>query len=268
MIKFKKKNFIIKHLLIKINTFDEGLKMSSPKTATKVFDFAMLVKEKKLTLPEYVIFKRAFLEGLMITKEWLINTRDNNPEYSKRIDKVLGHINLETVEYELRILDTLRNEETDKIFKYLDTQIVVRPSVVTKNPLTSTSGSNVKTQQQSGFRKPNIVSKEELKNEIQLLYQQEDNYDICLNKTSELLQHPDLTEKEKQRYTTFYHELLEWVNLKNRKQEQESDEVSVKQPDLGIDTSESRGTSISQLRTSMLKELNKLRNLYIDPKEK
>ena len=239
--------------------------MDSAKNNTKVFDYAMLVKEKKLSLPEYVIFKRAFLEGLMITKEWLINSKENNPEYSKRIDKVLSHINLETVEYELRLLDTLRNPETEKIFKYLDTQIVVRPSVVTNNPLTSSS-SNIKSPLQKGFSKPNIVSKEELKNEIQLLYQQEDNYDICLNKTSELLQHPDLTKDEKQRYTAFYNELLEWVNLKNRKQEQENSE-SVKQPDLGVDSSESRSTSISQLRTSMLKELDKLRNLYIDPKE-
>lgn len=241
--------------------------MVSTKSNTKTFDFSLIIKEKKLTPSEFVLFKKSFLEGLMITKEWLINIKKNNPEYTERIDKVLSHINLETVEYELRVLDASRDDETKDIFKFLDSQIVARPSVSTKSPLSSSTPSINLTPLTPPTR-PDIVSKEQLKNEIQLLYQQEENYDICLTKCNELLQHPDLTADEKQRYQTFYTELLEWVNLKNRKQEQVTDQAPVKQPEPAINISESRGTSISQLRTSMLKELHKLRQIYIDEKDK
>ena len=238
--------------------------MESNKSKQKTFDYAMVVKQKKVSLPEYVLLKKAFLEGLMVTKEWLITIKKNNPEYTERIDKVLNHINLETVEYDLRILETLRSPETEDIFKFLDSQIVSRPSVVTRSPLSSNHGMN---NINPIFPKPQIVSKEELKIEINQLYQQEDNYDICLTKTSELLQHPDLTEDEKERYQNFYHELLEWVNLKTR-DKNETAPRPANQPPSTITVSESRGTAISQLRTDMLKELQKLRNLYIDPSER
>lgn len=238
--------------------------MESNKTKPKTFDYAMFVKEKKVPLPEYVLLKKAFLEGLMITKEWLINIKKNNPEYTDRIDKILNHVNLETVEYDLRVLDTLRTPETEEVFKFLDTQIVVRPSVVTKNPAIDSNLSVI----DEIIARPKIVSKEELKIEINQLYQQEDNYDVCLTKTQELLQHPDLTEEEKIRYQTFYQELLEWVNLKDRNKRETAPRPANQPPPSTITFNESRGTAISQLRTDMLKELQKLRNLYIDPSDK
>jgi hypothetical protein len=243
--------------------------METSKNKSRIFDHSVVIKEKKISVEEYIILKKSFLEGLMITKEWLQNIKNNNPEFNYRISKVLNNINLETVEYELRLLDTLRTQETEELFKFLDSYNVVRPSVVKKTPLTGPS-KPFNLNSSTPIARPDIVSKEDLKNEINVLYQQEENFDICLNKTSELLQHPDLTEEEKKRYTVFYHELIEWINLKNKKIEDEENknEIELKKPESAVNVTESRGTSISQLRTSMLKELQKLRQLYIDPTDK
>ncbi len=238
--------------------------MNPPRSGNRTFDYSFNIKEKKISLPEYIILKKAFSEGLLITKEWLENISNNNQEYKGLIDKVLNHISFQMAEYDLRVLESYRNDETTNLFKFLDTQVVLRPSVVTKTTSKrTTSRKVVKT-----TIPPEIKSMEELKNEINFLYQQKDNYDQCLNKTSELLQHPDLTDEERQRYNNFYHELLEWVNLKNKQSEGKVEKQEmVPRTNPAIPVSESRGTSISQLRTDMLKELQKLRQLYIDPSD-
>lgn len=242
------------------------------KPRDRSFDYTFNIKEKKITLPEYIILKKAFSEGLLITKEWLENISTNNPEYKGLIDKVLNHISFQMAEYDLRILESYRtaDKETGELFKFLDTQVVLRPSVVTKTTSRRTTARrNTSRKVVKVTVPPEIKTKEELKNEINFLYQQKDNYDQCLNKTSELLQHPDLTGEERIRYEQFYHELLEWVNLKNEQSERKTKkQETVPVQNTGFAVSESRGTSISQLRTDMMKELQKLRQLYIDPNNK
>ena len=176
--------------------------MFPKKSQLKTFEHFFNIKEKKITASEYVILKKAFLEGLIITKEWLSNIEQNNQEYKELIEKVLNHINFQTIEYDLRMLDMLRTDETAEIFKFLDSQVVLRPSVVTK-----TTSISPKQKKIVPVNPPTFKSKEDLKNEINALYQHQENYDLCLTKTSELLQHPNLTSEEKDRYTSFYHEL-------------------------------------------------------------
>ena len=238
--------------------------MDPNKPQSKTFEHFFNIKEKKITASEYVMLKKAFLEGLIITKEWLLNIEQNNQEYKELIEKVLNHINFQTIEYDLRMLDMLRTDETAEIFKFLDSQVVLRPSVVTK-----TTSISPKQKKIVPVNPPTFKSKEDLKNEINALYQHQENYDLCLTKTSELLQHPNLTSEEKDRYTSFYHELHEWVNLKNQQQGEGSEKQPITPPTESKPTiTESRGTSISQLRTDMLKELQKLRQIYIDPSDK
>ena len=233
--------------------------MDTPKQQGKTFDFVINIREKKIPPSEYIILKKAFLEGLQVTREWLLNIEKNNPVYKERIDKVLRNINFESLDYEMRMVETLKTDENEELFKFLDSIIVTTGAVMT----ISTSN-----KQKISDLKQSIISKEELKKEINELYQQKDNYDLCINKTAELLQHPDLTEEEKTRYTKFYHELLEWINLKNKKQEQSEDKLV---PTNAFESStiaqESRSTSISVLRNNMLKELQKLREIYIDKEE-
>lgn len=234
--------------------------MSHNKAPLKTFEYFFNVKERKITVEQYIILKKAFLEGLLITKEWLQNIEKNNPEQSGIIDKTLNHINFQTAEHDLRLLENLRSDETEDLFKFLDSMVVLRPSVVAK---TTKLPPSVRDKVYSTVPLE-IISKEELKNEISVLYQQKEN-DLCLSKTTELLQHPDLTDEEKNRYQTFYHELLEWVNLKNKQKEESSKpEGSFVGPESNVNVVESRGTSISKLRTDMMKELNKLRQMYID----
>lgn len=238
--------------------------MTPKKQTGKTFEYFFNIKEKKISLPEYVILKKAFLEGLLITKEWLENFEKHDQTYNETIDKILGHINFESIDYELRILETLRTEEVANVFDFIDSQVVLRPSVVTK----TTSITPKIARPVSAPISYHGKSKEKLKEEINELYKQEENYDLCLTKTTELLQHPELTDEERQRYNTFYHELHEWVNLKNKKQEQERKKVEPPTQDQPKpQVVESRGTSISQLRSDMLKELGKLRQLYIDKED-
>ncbi len=237
--------------------------MSDKKQSEKTFEHYFNIKEKKITLSEYIILKKAFLEGLLITKEWLEDFKKSYQDYDERINKILGHMNFESIDHELRLLDTLRSEETTDIFNFIDSRVVLRPSVVAQT-------TNIKSTQPhstiSNVSTP-ITSIKELKTEINSLYQHEENYELCLTKTEELLKHPELSDEDKNRYNTFYHELLEWVNLKNKKREKETKQTapSMIQPKPAV--FESRGTSISQLRTDMLKELDKLRKLYIDRPE-
>ena len=234
--------------------------MEHTKSSLKTFEYFFNLKERKITVEQYIILKKAFLEGLLITKEWLQNIEKNNPEQSGIIDKTLNHINFQTAEHDLSFLETLRSDETEDLFKFLDSMVVLRPSVVPKTTKILPSQKN-----KVYTKVPlNIISKEELKNEINTLYQQKDSYDLCLSKTTELLQHPDLTDEEKNRYQNFYQELLEWVNLKNKqKEEKKKTEGDFVGPESNANF-ESRGTSISQLRADMMKELNKLRQMYID----
>lgn len=235
--------------------------MTDKKQSERTFEYYFNLKEKKVQLVEYIILKKAFLEGLLITKEWLENFKKYNQDYNERIDKTLDHLNFESIDHELRLLDTLRSEETSDVFKFIDSQVVLRPSVVSQ----TTKINSEMTQTSSSIVSPTLTSIKELKTEINNLYQHEENYELCLTKTEELLRHQELSDEDKNRYNTFYHELLEWVNLKNKKREKESQQTLTPAPNQPKPVVfESRGTSISQLRTDMLKELDKLRKLYID----
>lgn len=229
--------------------------MDTTKFPDRTFEFAINIKEKKVSLAEYIILKKAFLEGLQVTRDWLLNIKKNNPNHKRVINKVLRNINFESIDYETRLIESLRNDDTGELFEFLDSQVV---------PLgvrTRTSANQPK-QPAIAELKQSIISKEELKKEINDLYQQKDNLDLCLNKTAELLQHPDLTQDEKNRYNNFYHELVEWINLKNKEQEN-AQRGSQSTPSFA----DARATSISALRSSMLKELQKLRDIYIDKEE-
>ena len=73
--------------------------MDTPKQQGKTFDFVINIREKKIPTSEYIILKKAFLEGLQVTREWLLNIEKNNPVYKDRIDKVLRNINFESLDY-------------------------------------------------------------------------------------------------------------------------------------------------------------------------
>ena len=53
--------------------------MDTPKQQGKTFDFVINIREKKIPTSEYIILKKAFLEGLQVTREWLLNIEKTNP---------------------------------------------------------------------------------------------------------------------------------------------------------------------------------------------
>jgi hypothetical protein len=110
--------------------------------------------------------------------------------------------------------------------------------------------------------------KEALKEKISALNAQQ-QYDALVSTTQELLNHPDITQEEKKRYSIYYNELLEFVKLKKAasilpQSLQKLSRLPAHQKSTSSMFPENRSTAISEVRSQMKIELDRLRQVFKD----
>ncbi|MHA1990815.1 MAG: hypothetical protein ACW98A_07600 [Candidatus Hodarchaeales archaeon] len=249
----------------------------------RTIDINIRFKEKNLSPQDYKAVTLAWLKSQAVFRDTLKQLEDKKIISLDLLMNIIKKFNLSSIDEKLEELRSTEVASSDPSRPSPSSSRKSRPH--STSPSMSDSLTPI-----SPSPSTSPFSKDALKDYIVKLAKQQDqpnyNYDELLNATGELLNHPDITSDEKDRYQIYYQELNEYVNIKNVEKQEispissqsqlqsqmqslshfPSSSPSQQQPSNMV-YPENRSTSISQVRYEMAQKLKQLREIYNVPQD-
>jgi hypothetical protein len=208
-----------------------------------IIEINIQFKEKNCSRQDYRSIASAWLKSQALFRDSLKQLEDQERLSHNLAWKLYKVFNTSDIDYKLKKLQLLERVSNPK-----DSNVVSQ---------TPTSGIPASKTILPSFTKNALKEKiiELAKHQEQPNY----NYDALIKSTSELLNHPDLTDNEKYRYSIYYSELIEYRNYKLFEKEKINQSQHLQPLNQDLST---YSTSISQIRNKMTSQLQKLRETY------